>query len=79
MSEQIVNLFPEIYMRELDKSADEYDRKTSAELRKIWNGETTEYESQFADIDGLKRISRTRTVKSANTYALKMKTRRWIN
>ncbi|GCE82694.1 hypothetical protein MSKU9_0835 [Komagataeibacter diospyri] len=54
MSEQIINLYPEIYMRELDKSANEYDRMASAELRKIWNNETSEYESQFANTDGIK-------------------------
>ncbi|GBQ52319.1 hypothetical protein AA15973_2739 [Komagataeibacter sucrofermentans DSM 15973] len=54
MSEQIANLFPELYMKELDKSANEYDKLTLIELRKIWNGETSKYESQFADIDGLK-------------------------
>ncbi|MCW4589458.1 hypothetical protein NO263_02530 [Gluconacetobacter entanii] len=50
MSEEIANLYPDIYMKNLEKSENEDDKETLKLLRETWNG-TGKYADQFTPDD----------------------------
>lgn len=69
MSEQIVNLYPSIYMKELDKSENEDDKETLKYMKEIMKGEG-KYSDKFTFDDMTKDIE---TIKSFISDDLKIK------